>query len=423
MKIDRYRYRCGLGEPVTLQMKNGQTLQGVLLGVDEKEIAFKTALGARDSRSLQEVLEIDWPLAEFNEPELRKAARELPKAANLLADQAGASPLRYFAADSLLAQQRLEASGAPEALALARLLRDETTIRERYNSQAAARQAVQTAQRYLGDLPEVCRSVCFLCYYSASMYGACMALYTRDLAGEPNAELFRSLGMVNLFLGSAEGVALYWMNRYYSACPQAALAENELACSPVWLYYLRVCVRLVHCNELPALLQKIAQLGPAGQRCAYSSLVYLFHNRGAADGAAEAAAALLGQDEGKARSVEELSRLLRWDEDGYCVFAAKAVEAVLQRGVQTTYPDEDLDKTRMGYLYDYTEGQRYGRLLGYDLLTYFVPASEILPASLKEIKRSFNRSLHPEGRELLSPRRFTCQVGVRAASYSAKSVQ
>lgn len=423
MRIDHYRCRCGLGEPVTLRMKNGGTLQGTLLGVNEKEIAFKTALGARDSRSLQEIEEIDWPLADFSSPELRRAARELCRAANLLADQADVTPLRCFAADSLQAQQRLEAAGAPEALELARLLQDETALRERYNSQAVALQAVQAAQTYLADMPEVCRSVCFLCYYSASMYGACMELYTRDLAGEPDAALFRALGLASLFLGSAEAVALYWLNRFYSACPQAALAENELACDPLWLYCLRVCVRLVHCNELPALLQKIALLGPEGQRCAYSSLVYLFHSRGAAACAAEAAAALLQQDEGRARSVGELACLFRRDEDGYCVFAAKAVEAVLQRGVQTVYSDQELNQTRMGYLYDYTEGQRYGRLLGYDLLTYFVPASEILPSSLREIKRSFNRSLHPEGRELLSPRRFTCQISVRAAAYSAKNVQ
>ena len=45
------------------------------------------------------------------------------------------------------------------------------------------------------------------------------------------------------------------------------------------------------------------------------------------------------------------------------------------------------EEYRCGYLYDYTSTRHHGYILGYDLMTYFLPSTAISEKRKREIKK------------------------------------
>lgn len=229
---------------------------------------------------------------------------------------------------------------------------------------------------------------------------------TDQLVPECDSSVYRILGQVNLYLGKAEAMYLYWMGKYFLQSPERILIGNELGCDPEWIRYLDICGNLICYQNLETIIGKLMELGEEGCRCAYMSLTRLFQRAGFFSLACEAASYFVDSRENKAvgRTANELVRYLRTDEDSYCCYAMKAADTILSDGLED-YSRLNKDD-RLGYLYDYAVGRHYGRILGYDLLTYFFAASTIPESRRKQFNRNYDFSSYQKERSLTAPVRF-----------------
>lgn len=430
MKFDELKYQIGLDRPVTIGTNNDEVFFGVLSEVTSAGLFLVLEDGRKKWLSQTEIREFYRNQIVNNRPESQNVVDWINKQANRLVDIYNSVFQSYCVPAMKEAANRLR-EGTAEEKELAQNLLFIDQFKHQYVVAGEAERLCQIAECSLADDPELSRWICFLLWYGAGSPGKSMGVLTGALMpedGEQAQGLYRQLALANRMIGRADAMSRFWLSRYFLNNPQDAIAQNSICCSELWIAYLDLSVSFDFFQNIPEILEAIRQLGTdTSKRCLANSLARLFSQMGRLSFAREAAAQL---ERGSGMEYRDLTYYLRSDEDGYCYFAAQAAEKILrecreQKNKVICY-DGDSSVLRTGYLYNFTSGRRFGHLLGYDLLTYFMPALVLDDNKTreKEIRESFNLSRYVNRRSLMHALNFRAEnTNRRGPSYTVIEIE
>lgn len=421
MNWKQFYYAAGIGSEYKLVFKkSGLVMENlILISIAENTLFFREPLGSLFQLSEQDEAEIILVKGGYlNEP-LQKKVEEIKKKCNRIGGHL--SLFKCFAGEIQEAVSILNNTDSDSAHRLADVLSTETAVREHRLKNEDTVTLIKVAEEYLRTSPGVLSVVKFLIYYAANSYSGAMKVMTDQLAPNCDSSVYRMLGLINLYLGKAEAMYLYWMGKYYLQSPERIPEDNECGCDPEWIRYLDTCGNLICYKNLDMIISRLMNMGDDGHRCAYFSLTRLFQRAGFFSLACEAASYFseIADFSPVGRPANELVRFLSTDEDSYCCFAMKAADAILADGLED-YSNPDVDD-RIGYLYDYASGRHYGRILGYDLLTYFFATSNIPDRKRQQFNRNYDFSTYQRQRELAAPVRFKAGERFNQGSYAIEA--
>lgn len=421
MNWKQFYYAAGIGSEYKLIFKNSGLIMEnlILVSIAENTLFFREPLGSLFQLSEQDEAEIILVKGGYIRDSLQKKVDEIKKKCNRIGGHL--SLFKCFASEVKTAISLLNDAKSESAQRLADILSSETIIREHRIRNSDIDELIKTAELYLTNDPSLLYTVKFLVHYAANSYSGAMKVMTDQLTSYCDSSVYRMLGLINLYLGKAEAMYLYWMGKYYLESPENILEDNECGCDPEWIRYLDTCGNLICYKNLDKIINKLMDMGKDGNRCAYFSLTRLFQRAGFFALACEAASSCSEVPDFSpvGRPASELVHFLSTDEDSYCCFAMKAADAILADGLEDysgTYVDD-----RIGYLYDFAAGRHYGRILGYDLLTYFFAASNIPDQRRQQFNRNYDFSTYQSQRKLGAPVRFKAGERFNQGSYAIET--
>lgn len=419
MNYIQMQYLCGIDSNISINLINGNTVKGTLASIYQDGVKVLTDIGSLRDIKNEEITDIrSFDMEKkFYTPEITQEAQRSQGIANTLVNQ---NPMKFYQAFKetiSCALDTLKPLASPEAKELANILHTPDEIKRQCLTVSDIKEYIELTEQIFSRNRDLCRCIQFLLWYGAGCTYKAMTVLTADLMQNDTGnsdELYKQLGIANHMMGKIDAMTLYWLGKYYQKNPEHALSGNELCCSGLWIAYLDLSCDMLYFERIPEILIHLAQNGgEAGKRCAYFSLYRLFSRGGSHALSRESIAALLpecGMSK-LARSVPELTVYLKSDMDGHCFFAAEAADAIVRTGI-THYADTAKDFC-CGYLYDYTATKHHGRILGFDLVTYFLPSSVVPAGRKKEIKKGFNLSQYNGNRTLMEPVVFHAEVSFR----------
>ncbi len=422
MNCTQLQYFCGIDSPIIVNLTSNTQIKGKMASINRNGVKIQTDIGSFRFLRNEEIvnIQLEGIKSGFNSPEILHEVGRFRGHANLLVNS---SPMGFQGAfhDFICSAIAKLENNILDTGELLEVLHKSDEIKKRNLSFHTAKKYVMITKKYLFEDKDLCRCICFLLWYGARCNSEAMAVLTSDLVADEEKrtdELYYQLGLANQLIGKADAMTIYWLNRYYKDDPKRALAENELCCNAVWLAYLDMCSDLLYYEGLAEILMQLAHNGSEeSYRCAYSSLYRLFSRSCHHTLSREAVAALMPDNcfNRLTRSVEELTIYLKSDKDGYCFFAAEATEMILRQNNKEgiIYYTNGNEEYRCGYLYDYTSTRHHGYILGYDLMTYFLPSTAISEKRKREIKKGFDLSQYNGERVLMEPFVFHAESSFR----------
>jgi len=423
MNCTQMQFHCGIGSSITIDLCSGNQIKGTLVSVSQHGIEIQTEIGAARLLKNEEIMDIQSEgIAHlFTSPEIQKKVRQFHGKANELVNSGLLSLPGILKRSVSSAVEELTKYHETETNELIKILQETDEIKKKLLSRQIVQGCIHTVKKYLSKNQDLCRWICFLLWYGADCSAEAMAILTGDLTlnGEFRTDQLNChLGDANQLIGKMDAMTVYWLGKYFKEQPEQALEDNELCCSTLWLTYLDMCSDLLYFEGIANILITLSQsMSDESYCCACCSLFRLFSRSGRHSLAREAAACLI-KDSNFAqytRTVKELTVYLNSDKDCHCFFAAKAADMILQdnkeKGIRQYIGDADI--TRCGYLYNFTSTKHFGHILGYDLMTYFLPSSSISEKRRKEIKKGFDLSQYHGNRTLMAQFVFLAEKSFR----------
>ncbi len=423
MNCKQMQYHCGIGSSITINLSSGNQIKGTLVFVSQDGIKIQTEIGAVRYLKNEEIMDIQSEGFDhlFSSPEIREKVRQLHGKANELVNSGLLSLSGILKRSADIAEEELKKYQEPQTNALIKILQETDEIKKRLLSKETVQAGIETAQKYLNKKEDLCRWIRFLLWYGADCSGEAMDMLTSELTLDGQVrtdQLYCQLGVANQLIGKADAMTIYWLGKYFKEQPERALEDNELCCSALWLTYLDMCTDLLYFEGIANILIHLSQnISDESYCCACCSLFRLFSRSGRHSLAREAAACLIKDSSFTqyTRTVKELTIYLNSDKDCHCFFAAKAADLILEenRGEGIRYYSDETGISRAGYLYNFTATKHYGNILGYDLMTYFLPSAAISDKRRKEIKKGFDLSQYHGNRTLMAPFVFQAEKSFR----------
>lgn len=425
MNVNQLMQSSGIGSEVEITRTDGGIIRGALKSLSDERMILKQPDGYSQSVDCSVIADVRFEKDSYDSHTLRDFSTRLKKLGNRIAlPHNGRSYLDF---QNAIVPFLEEAAGAiessSEAGPLLEVLRDPRQIKNRELEEEEIPRLEALAEHLLKERTELLRMIRSMLWYGAARVERCMEALTRDLEpakGSVSPSLAYQLALATHLINRSEGMELFWLKQFFSADPAAVLAENELCCSGAWLSYIDLSSDVMYFEGIAEILAAVERLDSCcGRVCMYASLNRIFNRTGRQLLALECASAICPDCSTAflARSLSDLTRYLRSDEDGYCFFSAKAAEEILSIAAQTgekisCYRAGD---RRAGYLFDYTPSGHFSRILGFDLMTYFVTGTVIEESGRRKmIVRSFDLSQYVHQRRLMAPLSFFAQPSFRS---------